>query len=576
MSSEKPLNERDITIFDIAENSNFGQNVINKKYKTVLEEKLNINPIFFNIKLSNILLNRNTVKNTELNFHSTGDGFNFTNIKSELPGNTNLLISEINNQDNMTITGENFGEFLSFLRDIRYVSTEENAKNEFSFDGIVSMQQGKLFVNNSNFKSKYFNSQNVVEVKLDGGIVFMAIKAQVDSLNMSDFIKENNSPKSQLGKMLKNKILFVNNFNLNTLVDLSVGKILYKGIEIENSNFVLRLSPGILGFNKINLNKKIKGDVYFDISNKQPIVNINLELKDMNFSKHANLSKLIFDLPSLDDFYGNIILAGNKLTFEKQPVNILDFNSKIKNGVLNIQNFKINGFGGECNVSGFLDMGFNRKLNLTLNACTAETSNILQAVGNVSNIEGLIGFSSILYGEGRNVNLFDKSWIFKAQLIGSGIIVKDYGLSKLNADLFDIQENEELARTLKPKEVLFNRDNKTIFESLSGTLQHTVKNGGQFNFDISRPFINGKLVGNFNFMNGNMNIDMNANFISLSGTLQNTIPLTILSKIVGTMPDGLNIATNLNQVDEYIQSTIKSFDTHKIKSEKTNNSESKK
>lgn len=569
LGSSKLVNEKEINIFGLAENNDNEQNLSNNRYKTILEEKFNINPTFFNIKLNNILLNGNTIKNTELNFNSTlNNGFNFTNIKSELPGNTNLSVMESDNQDKIVVEGQNLNQFLSFLRDTKYINNEENVKNEFYFDGIVNMQNDELFVNNSNFKSKYFNSQNTIEIKLNNGIVFMAIKTQVDSLNLADFIKKDNANKSQLSNMLKNKILFINNFNLNTFLDLSVGKILYKNFEIKNSNFVLRLSPGILGLNKINLNEKVKGKIYFDISSKQPILNINLELNDMNFDKNINFSKLVFYLPSLDDFYGNIVLSGNNLTFKKQPINVFSFDSKITGGVVNIQNFNVNGFGGECNISGFLDMGFNRKLNLTLNACTANTNNILQAAGNISNVSGLIGFSSILYGEGRNIDLFNKSWIFKSQLIGSGIIVERYGLSKLNSNLFDIQKDENLLKNLKPQNVLFSTDEKTIFESLSGTLQHTMKNGGQFDFDISRPFINGKLVGNFNFLNGNVNIDMNANFISLSGTLQNTVPLTILSKIVGMTPDGLNIATNFQQVDEYIQTTAESFNNQKLKSEK--------
>ncbi|MDD2839740.1 MAG: hypothetical protein PHY80_01240 [Rickettsiales bacterium] len=557
LGSEKSVNEKEITIFE--ENSGIRDNIINDRYRTFLEEKLNINPIFFNLKLNNAFLNGNTLKNTELIFYSTSDsGFNFTNVKSELPGDTILLITENDDQDKITINGKNLNQFLSFLRNIKYTETEEDKNNEFSFDGNLNAKNGKIFINNSNFKSKYLNSQNTVEIKFDTGIVFMAIKAQIDDLDLNNFIKEN-SDKSRLNNILKNKILFLNNFNLNIFANLNIGKIVYKDFEAVNSNLMIKTSQGILGLQNINLNNKIKGNIYFDIMNKQPILNINLKLNDLNFNKNINFSKLIFDLPSLDDFYGNIIISANNLTYKKQPINTLNYNSKIAGGVLDVLNFNIDGFGGKCNISGFLDMQFDRKINLTLNGCTAEIKNVLQSFGNISNIEGLIGFSSILYGEGQNINLFNKSWIFKTQLIGSGIIVKNYGLSKLNSDLFDIQKDEILLKNLKPKEVLFNKDNQTVFESLSGTLQHTMTSGGQFDFDISRPFINGKLVGNFNFSEDSMNVDINANFILLSGTLQHTIPLTILSKIAGKTPDGLNIVTNFQQIDEYIKTTKDSF-----------------
>lgn len=553
-NSEQLANEKEITIF--GENNEVKDNIANNKYKTVLQEKLNINPMFFNLKSANMLLNGNTLRNIELNFSLIQDtGFNFVNIKSELPGNTNLSVI----QDKIAITGKDLGEFSSFLRNIKYTNTDKESKNnEFSFNGDFSIQNNKLLINNSDFKSQYLNSQNAIEIKFNSGIVFMAVKAQIESLRLENFIQEN-PDKTQLSNMLKNKILFLNNFNLNTFIKLNIEKIAFKDFETANSSFMVKTSQGILSLYNINLNDKIKGDIYFNIIARQPNLNINLKLNEISFNKNINFSKLIFDLPSLDDFYGNIIISGNNLTFKKQPINSLNFNSSITNGVINIKEFNIDGFGGKCSASGFLDMQFNRKLNITLNGCTADVKNILEPVGNISNISGLVGFSSILYGEGQNISLFNRSWIFKAQLIGSGTMVDNYGLTKLNSNLFDIQKDEKLLKDLKPNEVLFNKENRTVFESLSGNIQHTIAHGGQFNFDISRPFINGKLVGNFNFLDNTINIDMDANFILLSGTLQNTIPLTLLSKIIGKTPDGLNIATNFQQIDEYIKTTIEFF-----------------
>ena len=88
---------------------------------------------------------------------------------------------------------------------------------------------------------------------------------------------------------------------------------------------------------------------------------------------------------------------------------------------------------------------------------------------------------------------------------------------------------------------------------MSGNIQHTNTNKGQFSIDLSRPLINGKLLGTFDFKNNEFNYDMDANFILISGTLQKTIPLTILTKITKIAGNSIVINTNLKQVDEYVE-----------------------
>ncbi|HSQ97990.1 MAG TPA: hypothetical protein VLL98_04705 [Rickettsiales bacterium] len=552
LSGSKQLNGEEIIIFGKGEINKIN----NEKYQTILDKKFTINPIFFDIKINEILLNGNKLLNSQINFsYLTNRILNFTNVKSELPGNTNLTITEENKKDKLSITGKNFEEFLGFLRDIEYIPNKEKNK-EFSFNGDLIVKDDRLFVNNSIFKLDNINFQNQVEIKFNNGINFIAINAKTNNLNLNNFIKED-SNEEQLNNTLKNKILFINSFGLNIYTNFYIDTLNYKDIVIPKCNLILRTGQGILSLEKININNKVKGRIYFNIVNKNPVLDINLELNNLNYDNDINFSNLIFKLPSLDDFYGNIVLSGNNITLKKQSINHFDFNSKVSNGIININTFNEEGFGGKCNISGFLNMQFSKKLNLTLNACTANIKNILEPLTNISNIEGLIGFSAVLYAEGQTVNLFNKSYILKSQLVGSNIKVNKYGLTQLNTDLFNIQVDTKLLNNIKPQETLLNQNNQTLFESLAGTLQY-ISQKGTFNIDISRAFINGKILGNFNFLKDGIDIDINANFILLSGTLKKTIPLTLLTKITGKTPDNINIITNLKQIDDYIKS-IKDF-----------------
>lgn len=551
LGSSKKLNGEEVTIFNTGDQINQSNN----EYQSFLDKKFSLNPTLFNIQITQILLNNKKLENSIINMSYLPDKtFDFTNVKFELPGSTSLTIIEEKNRDRLTISGKNLDEFISFARGVEYIPNieQDKANKEFMFNGDLIFKNDRLFIGNSILKSQNLNSQNQIEIKFDSGIKFIAIKTKTDNLNLNNII--NSSPKRpQLNNTLKNKILFINGFGINIYVNLIANTLNYKDLTIPNCDLTIRTGQGILSFDKINLNDKVTGKVNFNILNKSPLMNINLELNNLNYDGDINLAELIFKIPSLDDFYGNLILSGNNITFKKQIIKNFNLTSKISGGIINITSFNTEGFGGKCTISGFANMQFARKLNLTLNACTANIKSILEPSTGISNIDGLVGFSAILYGSGQTLNLFNKSWILKTQLIGSKIKIDNYGLTQLNTDLFNIQMDTRLLNSIKPEKILFNQNNQTTFETLSGTLQHTAQ-GGVFDFNINRSFINGKLVGNFNFIKDGINIDMDANFILLSGTLKKTIPLTILSKILGDTPNNIKIVTNFKQVDDYIKS----------------------
>lgn len=539
---ENNFNQNDITIFE-----NKQLLPPKEKYENKIVKSLKLNPTTFDIKAKSIMLNNSQVKNAELDFnYSKTDGIEILKAVALLPNNVDFSITNENNTQKLLIKGQNFRKFLSFIRNIKYYG--EDNTNEFSFDGDISFKNDRLFIKNSTFTTKDLNAKNEIEVKFDKGVSFVAVNSNIDNLNLNNF----NFEKDRVN-ILKNRALFLNNFNINTILNLSIENFEFKDFQQKNSKLKIRLSSGKLDIFNINLDNKIFGDIYLDILPAQPILNISLQLENASFDKNINVSDLLFNYPSLDDFYGKILIIGRNLLYKNQPINDLKINSNIENGIIKIQNFSIDGFGGKCGIGGYFEYSFNKKINLTLNGCTANIKNILGALNNTENIEGLIGFSSVLYAEGQSKDLFNRSWVMKTQLVGSGITINNYGLAKLSSDLFKIQTDVELLKTINPQGILGNKEEKTIFEKLSGNIQHTNTNKGQFSIDLSRPLINGKLLGTFDFKNNEFNYDMDANFILISGTLQKTIPLTILTKITKIAGNSIVINTNLKQVDEYVE-----------------------
>ena len=112
-----------------------------------------------------------------------------------------------------------------------------------------------------------------------------------------------------------------------------------------------------------------------------------------------------------------------------------------------------------------------------------------------------------------------------------------------------------MANSLDANAILMNNRYKTIFNNLSGNIQY-IGGRGQIDLDVSRPLINGKITGKFEFLKDDKYLNAYANFIMLVGTLNNTVNLTLPISINGNVKSGLKASVNYQQIDDYIN-TIK-------------------
>ena len=159
-------------------------------------------------------------------------------------------------------------------------------------------------------------------------------------------------------------------------------------------------------------------------------------------------------------------------------------------------------------------------------------------------------------------------------MIASGIIINEFGIEDLSNDLFDINTNEELLNSMNPEAILYNKDSKTIFEKMpKGSIQYSKKNGGQFEFDLTRLMINGKINGKFEMFPNYLNVELNSNFVMLSGVLEKIIPLNLAIAINGNTSERMGIATNFQNIDSYISSIKKQYEELKKQNEENEKSQ---
>lgn len=546
------ISQNDIFIFSGKE-KNIKTNNINNSY---LKNLFNNNENNINIMIKNAILNKAKLSNVILNFdYSQNNNFKINNFSGVLAGNTKILVQKDENSDNtsLTMSGDNLEEFWNFLKNTQY--TKKNETKKFIIIGNVNIKNNKIFFNNLKFNTNNIETLNTIEIAINNGISYIAADININDVILDKIFYVDKDSNTQT-ELLKNKMLFLNDFSVNSLLKFHADKLQYKNIIKHNANFVAITSQGILSIKDINLNNMITGNINFDIRTTKPTLNALLNINNYTLENKIPFNDLLFHLPVFQDYMGEINININNSNFINSLINKAKISAKLTDGILTIDNFNIDGFGGKCNITGFLDLNYNKKLNLVLNGCTGDLKDLMYLFTNKNNLSGLIGFSSILYSSGDKIDTFINNYIFKTQIIGSNIIVNNLGLEELNIALLKLNTSPELAKTLNSNTLLINPTKQTTFTNLSGAIQYA-NNNGQINLDITRPLINGKITGSFNFSDKGLVLNSYINFIMLVGTLNKTINLTLPISITGTFVDGFKTAINYQQIDDYIN-TIKS------------------
>ena len=530
----------------------FNQNEIKEDIKEttnfILKNKTN-----FNFTIKKIIYNEKNILDTNLNF-TYDKNLSIQNINSKLIGETTLKVEN----EKINIEGKNLTEFLNFVRNksqllIEESKKEENKDNSFNFSGDIKIINNKLFIQNSTFSKNNFTFNNDIEIFFDSGISYIAINSNIKELNFDNFI----NIRDLSNVSLKTKSLFLNNFTFNNIIKINIETLNLKDKKINNLSFIVKTNQGILNIYDINIDNKFTGNLLLDITKLNPNLQINLNINDLEIQKNLNFNNFIFSLPILDGIEGNILLNFKNINFKDSLINTITFESIINNGNIKITNFNLDGFGGKCKITGYLTLLYNKTLNTKFEGCTANIKDLLHTLSNRNNIEGIIGFSSILYSQGSNVDNFIKNYIFKTQFVGTGVIIHNFGLTTLNTNLFEVNDlkNTDKLYSLNPNNVLYNNEDKTIFENISGTINWNAEKKGNYEMKLSRDLINGNFNGTYNFLENDISIEAIANYIMLSGTLEKIIPLTISTNIIGNLSQNsnLNFSTNFNQVDEYLK-----------------------
>ena len=252
---------------------------------------------------------------------------------------------------------------------------------------------------------------------------------------------------------------------------------------------------------------------------------------------------------SIDEFNGSVSINIDNLLIDNWQASNVKIVGNIKDGIIDFDNFTMRTFKGSAKYNGSMVFKDTKIISGTLELVAVDNVQLLSSTIGIDNISGISNLSAVLSASAENKIEFFKNLDASGKFISANIGVKGFGIYDLAAKMArPTQYRGELST---PLNVLYNTDTKSLFENASGAFA-TKKRGGknQFSIKTNSLGINGVISGNIE--NNGQSIDGNANFIFVSGSRENQIPINLSINFKGN-GNKIEKTTNLSQVEQYLK-----------------------
>jgi hypothetical protein len=485
---------------------------------------------------------------------------NIPKIENKIENDINTDTNE--NKDNITT------DTVKTVATEETTTIENNANDNdikqdvlFYFSGKIDFSKyKKIFLNDVNFEFKNFSGKSNIELHLDEqGFVFHAYEVEMENLDLEEIL--NSSSKYD---NLKSATLFLNTFNIANFYRFNIANIKNNDWSDVSYKFDIMTNNGYLSIYNINFNEKVSGNVSINIKNEIPKMDLRLKLINYEIKDKIDFNKLIFNIPAMNEWIGNINLNIINSTFMESNIGEMLFDAPIKSGLIDFNIFKFtDSFGGKsCNIKGYIDMNYNRRLNLSLSDCIVDLGETLYIFTNTTNINGLIGLGAIVYTEGLLPESFTKSYIVKVSLAGSGVNILGFGMRELNNKLLSLDSDETDINSLSPLDILYDKQYSFFIEKMTGNISYDGKTSkGNIDLNTESKLINGKMLGTFDIFSNTISTIFNINFVMLAGNVQRLVPLNISINFAGETGIDIKHSDNIEQVVNYLDLFKKQIET---------------
>lgn len=505
-------------------------------------------------------------------------------LKLEVPGSGKFRISGVIENRNNTpkfigkidAKGEKLADLLRWMRIGSQNLKYNNLKNYSIYSDLLLKPNTTIF-NNFYLNINDQNTELLGEMKIDynnrnSNIIsnFEVHNLDIDNYFLTSAQNIYLSP----GNLLK-KILWLNNLTSRHDITLEFDRLKYKNLSFKNQSLKTRFGPGYLEIDKLKLesdNFDLETSLAIDITELNPRFDISLRSEKFDYkpstqnientTQRENNEKLsinfadqFFALPSLENFYGDLLIDFKNANFSGLKAQDLKIKAKLRKGVLDFSEFTSKIYNGDFKLKGSAAIKFDKSISANINLKNSEIKPLLKDLTNIEKIDGLANISASISSYGNKTQDFIKNINADAKFSAANISLKNYGLNDLVKKMFNPFYFQ--AELEDPKSILSNKDAKTSLNKASGAI--SIKRGSEnkYKIDFSGVAINGITSGKFDLLQ--QKIDGSSNIIFLTGTKKKQIPINILTNYKGKFNNILS-NTNMTQALQYIAAVKKQIE----------------
>ena len=543
-----------------------------KTNETVDKEKITT----FSLNIKELIYKNNILKDSTIEIEKNNKKYKIKKLNLNLK-DLKIVAEEPKEQNgfyynNLTITGENFDIISKMINADNIVKI-----NKFSLNSNIFINDAIIYCYDyilKNDKNEIITNGNM-EYSLKNNNNYIALTS-----NFNDLII--NHEKKQVST-LKEKFLWLNNISSNVFVDLKINNLIYNEKKIQ-FNSKIHYYPGFIHLYDIqnittNNFKNITGDILLGLGKKEPILNVNLSIEEINYKgdlinyvfnieKYKNILleteinkelenkywiKKLFLIPTLEEINGQIDIKTNNILINNSHITDFNFISSIQNGILNLDNFKFNGFGGFTELKGSVDLKKSRNINLILTDTIYDIEEIFKLFSEKNNdsIKGTIGIGGLFRANGFNESVLLSSMNFSFKFISNNLYIKKLGLEELKRKLDLIYSDDVILNNFEANKIILN-DSGTTFKNVEGNLSLT-SGVNNLIIDSSTDSITNKLIFKIDNSGKTLIIDAINTSIITTKVGDTILPLYTMITFKEDFSNKAKLKINTEQIDEYIK-----------------------
>ena len=471
------------------------------------------------------------------------------------------------------VLGENLKEAMTWLG-IKSQNLKFDNIREFGIYSDVMLLPNRTNLSNFYMSLNKGSSEFLGEIKINSATRTPTVISdfKINNFNIDDyFLTAGKNAYLSPGSLLR-KMLWLNNISSNNRLKFKFNKLLYRGEIFPSQSLELRFRQGYLEVRNLNLisdDTNLNANLLIDISNKNPIFNLNInsekfhyesalneslpsefEESDFNFAsreKKRSSFDRFFGLPSLEGFNGKIRVGFKSLKINDLEAKETQINGSVNDGKITEAEIISDLFGGHFEYQGAITLRGNKALNGNLTYSNANLKPLMSNLLDVETMDGVVNIAAGIVSSGDSLEKFKSNLDGNIKFNAANVSLQGYGINDLMMKMFSPRKYADELQN--PEHILTNPETATIFDKVTGSVILKGEKGGKITANLGAQGINGILSGKVSL--ASHTIDALFNVIFLTGTRQNPRSINIATNLKGDI-NSISQITNLDQARKYL------------------------